>query len=309
MIERVYTLQDYIDTANNRVDLSPIKGRKIKVIDTSIKDARLLPDGTVYGNYSYTLPNKLKLIPFSFARHIGDYTETETGFTRIFMKSLPKRRYRKLQHDFMKFSRPPLYIRPSIIENAVYVDLVAAYPSVYKLIGWEVDYQRGKYLGINDSLEYPYNASWKVGRSFVVTGALPFQFSRFVKGGKIEMRRYYSQLANPSFVACVYDVLSMIGKFATYALDARYFNADGGIMRMEALDTFVSFVESMGLKARVKYMGKAVILSSGYWRVGSHQTKNMEKKQASGIHGGDYNYISVQDADWLYKRMTKGKLW
>ena len=309
MIERVYTLQDYIDTANNRVDLSPIKGRKIKVIDTSINDTSLLPDGTVYGNYSYTLPDKTKLIPYAFARHIGDFTETETGFTRLFMKTLPKRRYRKIQHEYMKVSRPPLYVRPSVLENAVYVDLVAAYPSVYKLIGWNVDYLRGQYLGIEDSLEYPYDPRWKVGRSYVVTGALPFQFSRFVKDGKIEMKRYYSQLANPSFVACVYDVLSMVGKFATYALDARYWNADGGIMRAEALDTFVSFVEVLGLKARVKYMGKAVILSSGYWRVGAHATKNMENKRATNIHGGDYNSMSVQDANWLFERMTKGKLW
>ena len=308
-IPSVTALYDLVDKSKNRIDLSPMQGRKIRVIDVTIKNPALLPNGTIYGNYSYILPDKTKVIPRAFARHIDQYTETETGFTRLFMKNnLPKVTYRKIQNDRMKLSRPPLYIRPSILKEAVYVDLVAAYPSIYKLTGWQVEYERGKYYGVNDSLVYPYPQEWKVGRSFIVTGAIPRQFSRYIKDGAIQIKPYYSSLANPCFVAAVYDTLSMIAKFATYALDARYWNADGGILRIEALDMFMDFIESLGLKARIKYIGKALIMSSGYWSIGGHKTKRMEKGGVSEIRQGDYNYMSIQDAEWLYKQMTGGSL-
>lgn len=287
------------------LDLSPVDRHPIKIISRTMNDPALLPNGTTFGNYSYTLPNKMKLIPYQYARRYQGHVETETGYTRVFLNSLPKPKFRKSQFASFRGSRPPLVVYPSIIEHAVYVDLRAAYPSIYKLTGWQVEYKRGDYLGINDSLVYPFPEGWKVGRSYVVTGAIPRQFSRIVKDGKIIVKPYYTELANPSFVACVYDVLGMIARFAVYALDARYWNTDGGIMRREAYDYLKQFTDSLGLEARIKYEGRSIILSSGYWQVGPHQTKRMQLGGRSEIRGGDYNSMSKEESEWLYNKLSR----
>lgn len=286
------------------LDLSPIDQRSVTVIGRSLNDPALLPDGTLFGNYSYTLPNHAKLIPYQYARRFQAHVETETAYTRVFLRSLPKPKYRKAQFASFRGSRPPLAVFPALMEDAVYVDLKAAYPSIYKLIGWQVEYLRGRYLGINDSLTYPFPEGWKIGRSYVVTGAIPRQFSRIVKAGRIVVKPYYTDLANPSFVACVYDVLSMIGRFAVYALNAKYWNTDGGIMARAAFPVFEGFIKQLGLEARIKYSGDALILSSGYWRVGAHKTKRMELGGRSEIRGGEYNSLSVSESEWLFRQLT-----
>lgn len=278
--------------------------KKIEVVDCLPKPQDL-PDGSIYGYYSVTLPKGKKLIPYHFIKQVGENLDTETAFTREFLKSLGRRKVRQAEYFGYRLSRPPLFVRPSIMEDAVYIDLKCAFPSIYKSIGWNTDYIRGQYWGVGDPLIYPFPMEWKAGRSYVVTGARHIQHGRYISKGIVKTKPYLSQFSNPPLVAGVYDVLGCIARFAEYAMQGLYWNVDGGIMPLKALDIFIPFVESLGLKAAIKYTGRAVVLSSGYWSIGSHETKRMEAGKSSRIHKGDYIGIDKEQAEWIYKNFKK----
>jgi len=104
-----------------------------------------LPNGTLYGNFSATLPQGIKLVPYQHLRFWGDQWDTETAFTRQFMRTLPKKKARKSTFISYMDSRPPVYTLPGYLPDAVYIDLTAAYPSIYRLWGWGLEYAQGKF--------------------------------------------------------------------------------------------------------------------------------------------------------------------
>ena len=123
--------------------------------------------------------------------------------------------------------------------------------------------------------------------------------------GKIETKPFISAYSNPPLVSGVYDVLCAIARFATYALHAIYWNVDGGIIPAEGIELFTAFVESMGLQARAKYTGQAIVMTGGYWKVGKHETVNYKANKNSRIIGGDYNPLDVAMSEWVVKRFQR----
>lgn len=277
---------------------------KVYIVDT-MPETTDLPDGTLIGYYSATLPSKKKIIPRHHVKFVDDVADTETAFTRGFMKQFPKRKIRGEEFWNYKVARPPMYVKPAHIEDGVYIDIRRAYPSIYKYLGWNTDYLRGKYWGVGEPLIYPFPMEWKAGRSYVVSGSRHMQFGRYVDRGRVVTKKYYSQFSNPPLVAGVYDVLSMIARFAQYSLNAFYWNVDGGIFHSKAKDIFLPFLESIGLEGSVKFEGPATILSSGYWRVGDHKTKNYANNRMSRIMSGDWIPVDKNDAEWIYTQFRK----
>lgn len=284
MNERIYKLRD-----------------KIRVLD-ALPALENMPNGSIMGYNTAILPSKVKLIGFPFVRELGEDIDTETGFTRRFMKTLPRRIIRPDEFLSYQTTRPPMFVKPAILPDAVYIDLRAAYPSIYKNIGWGSDYARGKYWGVSDCLVYPYNPEWKAGRSFVVTGARHVQFGRYVKDGAIVTKPYKSPFSNPPLVAGVYDVLSTVARFAQYAARAIYWNVDGGIIPFKALEMVKAFALSIGLDAREKYRGDAIVLNGGYWKVGNKETVRYSESSPAHTIGGDYIPVTKDDAEWIYTR-------
>ena len=279
---------------------SGARGRNVNIIDV-MPDPKTLPDGTNIGYYSISLPNGEKFIPFQYAKNFEGVTDTETSFTRQWLKGHGKRIVRRAEYWHYRTTRAPLFVSPSIIDDAVYIDIVAAYPSIYKFLGWKTDYIRGRYWGVGAPMSYPFPMSWKAGRSFVISGARHMQYGRYVSNGVVKVKPYISQLSNPPLVAGVYDVLSMIGRFAQYALRAAYWNVDGGIIPAPAAEIMMPFLKSIGLEGRIKYEGKAVVLSSGYWAVGGHKTKRYEANKSGYAHAGDFIPMTKDEAEWVYK--------
>lgn len=277
---------------------------KIYIVDTLPKPSEC-PNGSLLGYYSVTLPNKNKIIPYQYLRDWEGQIDTETSFTRAFLKSLGKRKVRREEYWGYRIARPPMFVRPGIIENGVYIDIRQAYPSIYKYLGWNTDYVRGKYWGVGNPLHYPFPMKWKAGRSYVVSGSRHVQYGRYIDSGTVKVKRYMSQFSNPPLVAGVYDVLSMIARFSEYSLRCLYWNVDGGIFREEAVNILLPFLESIGLEGRVKYQGHSVVMTSGYWKVGNHKTVNYANNKSSRVLSGDYIPMTKDEAEWVYKQYRK----
>lgn len=279
-------------------------GKKVNIIDVMPK-AEELPDGTTVGYYSVSLPTGEKYIPYQYAKTHEGMTDTETSFTRQWLRTKGKRIIRRAEYLHYRSTRTPLYVRPSILDDAVYVDIVSAFPSIYKFLGWKTDYIRGRYWGVDKPMPYPFPMSWKAGRSFVVSGARHLQYGRYVNKGKIEVKPYISALSNPPLVAGVYDVLSMVARFSQYALNAVYWNVDGGIIPAMGAEILIPFLQSIGLEARIKYDGKATVLSSGYWKIGGHETVRYQQNKPGYAHAGDFIPMTKEDAEWVYKNFQR----
>src|SRR6476660_7248357 len=106
-----------------------------KLILNSLPPPIECQNGTIYGNYSLRFPDKVRrpdgiaVHRACVARHVVNLPgtaifDTQTAFTRCWLKSLPARRARKTQWEAFKQSRPPMYCQPSSSKGeAFYVDI------------------------------------------------------------------------------------------------------------------------------------------------------------------------------------------
>lgn len=277
---------------------------KIELVDKLPRPAEL-PDGTILGMYSVYIPEgRIRIIEKRWIRKYQGQMDTETGFTRQWTKTLKKRGFNKPQLKGWSQSRPPLYCKPGVIEDAVYIDIIKSYPSIYKIVGWGVEYLRDSYLAVDSPLLYPYPLEWKVGYSYVVTGAIPVGWRTFVKSGRAISVKNYNENSNPCLVSATYDILGMLGRAAAYSFGARYWNIDGGIMPARSAEPFLEFCKKIGLGAGIKSAGRAVIVSAGYWKCGEKFTCRWGQPQAQ-VHTGDYIPLNVTQAQNLYNRLLK----
>ena len=261
------------------------------------------PDGTVYGNYSLKLPNGWRVIDVRRTVQYEGIRDTEPAFTRCLLRALPRRRSRQVQRDMLKICRPPQYCHPG--EGAgdwFYVDIVAAYLSVYSRLTWDIEYLRGQFFSNNtDKLVWPFPREWKTGRSYVVTGCLPGT-RRIVQSGRIVERAFRNPYENPSLVCAVWDILSAFGWYAVHEYGARYWNLDGGVLPERTADRFVDLLLSLGLDARVKYKGKPTVKNLGHWQIGEHHTKLYTAD--SNAHKIDAIPMDRTLADWVLDRFA-----
>jgi len=285
------------------LDLSPLANFKKDIVDILPKITHL-PNGCIVGSYSVRYPQGNKLILYQGAREFSGYKETEAAFTRIFLKHLGRRIIRRVELDGFKMTRPPVFVEPSFMPEAYYIDLKHAYPAIYYRVGWRLDYARGKYLGIAEPLIYPFPSGWKLGRSYVVTGARPLQFSRHTFNGRLITKPFPSPFSNPPLVALVYDVLSAIARFATHVLGAPYWNIDGGIIPVRGIKMMRDLLDMMNLDFSIKAVGPALVVNAGYWVVGEKKTARYSLNMPSKIWTGDKIPVTVKEAEWIIKRFS-----
>lgn len=259
-----------------------------------------LPTGTIYGYYSAFLPQKIRLIPKKHYIERDGHEGTQTTLTRHWIKeNKKKRKCRPTELAGYSWATAPLYCKPRTMERGVYIDIKSAYGSIYEILGWEVDYLRGMYLAPSpDMMNYPYS-DLKVARSYVVTGSRAKGNVTTVRNGFLKSTSKYNPYSNPSLVASVLDVLSMIARFAVYACDASYFNTDGAIMGEGQSLVFGQFLQSIGLDYSIKYSGSVYIANVNNWEIGE---KKVRRGSDGGLLRGDWINLGKAEAEDLYTR-------
>lgn len=305
------------------IDLGPLQEPKLLV--DSLPATYLLSDGSIVGHYSYKatgvdsaeiaevlgpvdyrLEWPMRIVANRHTRMMPNSSirDTETAFTRCFLKSLPPIKARKKEVEGRRNTRPPQYCKPSESNvDTFYVDLQSAYQSIYERLSWRVRYLRNYYFSNDDDkLVYPFPNEWKSGRSYVVTGALPRSI-HFIRNHKVVVKPSYNQFENPCFVAAVWDVLGSIARFAIDVFDARYFNLDGAVVPQSKYDGYCKFLDSLGLPYRVKYRGKASIKNLAVWNIGGHATKRYGTQNMPVMT--DAVPVTLEEAKWILRRFAR----
>lgn len=250
------------------------------------------PNERIYlGVNSWTLPDRKErwLKP-------GGYFVTENGIqtageiARDYLDfKFPKRlRATRAQKDLLNIHRSaPLYVEPTIIEDAAYVDLKSAFWSIMCLVGWNVDYYPSKWAvrGVIPN-DFPY-PDIKPARNSLVSCGLPTPLRMWT--GKKVTRRFATNLhINMGLWAFIMDTLHAIACRAR-ELEACYVHTDGYILPANQAENLIYSIEQYGLHASIKARGMGTIIGMGNWKVGQNQTKNYMSSFAL-MGGVDYTY-------------------
>lgn len=251
------------------------------------------PDERIYlGVNSWTLPDRGErwLKP-------GGYYVTMNGIqtagelARDYLDwKFPKRlRATRAQKDSLNLHRSaPLYVTPTIIEDAAYIDLKSAFWSIMRLVGWNVDYYPSKWMvrGIPPN-DFPY-PEIKPARNSLVSCGLPSPL-RMWTGKKVTRQFRTNKHINMGLWACIMDTLHAIASHAR-ELEAAYVHTDGYILPRWNAEDLLEVIQSYGLYAGIKARGVGVVIGMGNWKVGDHQTMNYGR-----------NYALMGEVDYTYQ--------
>lgn len=187
----------------------------------------------------------------------------------------------------------PYYAQSTTLSYGVYVDLVHAYPQLYKHLCWDLEFTPDTltFSPGHKSLQGIANELWdfKHARNALVGFALS-RHRTYWNEGKPELRRYKSGFHNRHLPHFLWAVLSFVAHNAI-RLGAVYYNTDGAIFPAEKLWAFNDWCDGEGLQVDVKYSGPCIVWGTGaYSFVGDHSFPLQPSLGRVGTHSNLTTY-------------------
>lgn len=188
----------------------------------------------------------------------------------------PKRRRVTTEqyHEVMKPRSQPLLAIPGTYGDCLYLDLKSAYWSIMKIIGWDVEYFPGRWLGVkSDVTDFPFQ-EYKLARNSLVSVGLVGK-ANYWTGEQLVSVRKSNGLVNMVLWSAVQDVLNGIALDMERA-GAIYINTDGYIFRRENAPLAYEVAESWGLELGIKEEGAADVLAAGTYSIGMKKNRRIQ---------------------------------
>lgn len=264
-----------------------------------------LEESTIIGSFSWLgLKSRTRYIQASTAINIGGYLQTPSDVARDYLaeKYGGKRRRvtTKQYHAIMEKRHHPLFAVAGRYDDALYVDIKAAYWSIVRIVGWDVDYNPNRWLGQGESMEdFPY-AEHKLARNCLVTaGIYANQKIWNAEKKKLITVRRGNALTNYCLWALVQDVLNAVA-FEAIGAGAVYCHTDGFIVERRNLTDLMSVIAEWGLTPGIKYEGPAEVYSAGAYSIGPKLNRR-KMFVTRTMHSITY----YADIDWLKPRFRR----
>lgn len=212
-------------------------------------------------------------------------SETDLGRQYLTLK-YPNRRVRCTTRQYKQMvlvrKSAPIYTAPCQLPDAVYIDIRAAYWSIVKTVGWDVDYNPGRWLERKSSMaDFPYFDN-KLIRSSIVSAGLTGTI-RFWTGTRLTWLKKSNGLVNLVLWALVQDVLHGMAADAVEA-GAVYVYADGYIVPSDRITSVMTALDEWGIPTRVVASGAADVVRPACYRVGEKQTLPYRVHKGGGVH-------------------------
>lgn len=254
---------------------------------------------TYLGSFSWTLPaDKTRLLYMSAVVNWGAGPQTPSEVVRDYLGIKYPERLRATTDQYKKImshrSFPRMAIRGEYYDM-VYLDLKSAYWSILTTVGWDVDYNPGKWIGVkSNTLDFPLPDN-KAARSGLVSAGLSSAM-RLWKNSQLSWQHGQNNHINYGLWAMVQDVLHGVAD-DMLGLGAVYVHTDGYIIPQSRVGEALTVCDQWGLRAGIKAQGDAQIFGVGVYRVGTHSTK---RKKAIPLQ----NHISIepQFKEWLQRK-------
>jgi hypothetical protein len=253
---------------------------------------REISDRVVMGSFSRTdMVNRVKYIYPQHAMLVPDIikpvTASQLARAYLWVKFGNKRhRMRKSQYGYIVRGRKthPLYAMPQHIDEAIYVDIKAAYFHILLTLGLNPDYLPHKWLGRGVTVtDFPYSDQ-KLTRNMIVSGCLPGHSTIWEKG-EIIHRRTSSSTVNLMLWSVVMDVLHTFAR-DMIKIGAVYVHTDGYILDAKHIGDVDALARKWRIPMGVKYMGECKVIGpSAYTFYGQHEhrTRRKDSRPCSNI--------------------------
>lgn len=264
---------------------------------------------TILGSFAWSSPSaKKKWIHIANARLDRTWgTPADRARDYLKVREFHKKRRRvttaQYQEVIAKRRSHPLYAKPQIIEDAVYIDIRSAYWSILSIVGWDVDYFPGKWIGVRSSVaDFPFKDD-KLARNSLVSVGLPGTL-RVWTGEKLSFVKRPNAFINMVLWALIHDVLHGVAADAVHA-GAVYVFTDGFIAPAERETAIIDAINRWGLPAGVKQRGRAVIRGVGNYDIGTHIAKmrrTMRPHEFNNLHPVRPKWLREKMASWASRQ-------
>lgn len=187
----------------------------------------------------------------------------------------------------------PLYTQPGEYADMHYFDMKSAYWTIIQVIGWDVDYFPGKWLGVKSSCrDFPF---WKdkLARNCIVSSGLSGNSIQWT-GEKLVNVRRSNPLTNYALWAAVQDVLHGIADDMVKIAGAVYVHTDGYIIPASNYNAALEIMGEWGVIGSIRKSGDAKVYGAGTYTIGDSATKRRSVR-----FGKPVNTINAQYSKWL----------
>lgn len=194
----------------------------------------------------------------------------------------------------------PLLAVPQKFERGYYLDIASAYYSIVQIVGWNVDYWPGKWMGRGrPTPDFPFPAI-SIARNCLVSSAAEGRVSVWKPGDGAKNYDSYNPLENLCLIRIVSDILSCIAYDVVTHAHAQYAHTDGFILTdMRDLKIAQQIIGDWSLTSRIKAQGPGYINGPGCYKVGKKESNiQLEEKLPFS------NIARLKHSGWLQKRLA-----
>lgn len=192
----------------------------------------------------------------------------------------------------------PLFAKIGHYENMVLVDLSAAYWSILKIVGWDVDYSPGRWIGKRSEMfDFPFPESKLARNSLVSAGLITRQ--HIWTGERLNSINAHNPLINYDIWSITQDILHSLATIALRA-GSPHVHTDGYILPEKNVDAFRSELAHWGLPSTIKASGDCEVKGIGAYSIGEKRTKH-----AYHFRPHDLNKVYQPDIVFLRPRIAK----
>lgn len=291
-------LEQFID---ERTEIRHSKNKHI--LYNQFPDIREISERVFWGMFTWTMPNsKRRLLVKNTAIRTGKLVMSAGDIVRDYLDFYHPAKLRCIgaeARDFLKPISAPLYVRPSIIQRGVYIDIESTYFSILKLIGWDCAYKRGKWVTAGRApIDFPLPAH-KGARNYLVSVGLNTPMTIW-NGKEFIFQQGNNKHINMALWHLVQDILHSIATTAI-ELGAVYVHTDGYIIDETKAEKLISVIKDWGLNGRVLGEGESIVLGVGNYWVGDKKSKAFDYNRVQK----PFCKIEQTDGSWLQRQVQK----
>lgn len=276
--------------------------RKVLLRDEMPRGAAIGTSRAYVGVFSIAIPdNRERLLLSSAGMMTAAGWVTPGDIARLYLEQKYARRRRRMNtaqyQQFVKHvASAPTFCEPAHFEHAYYLDLKAAYFSIVKAVGWDVEYLRSEYIGKqSDNADFPL-PTHKMARNILVSTVLPSEITIW-DGQRYVQEKHNNPHINMVLWGLVMDVLNGIANDVV-AAGASYVHTDGYIVGEERYAAVSEVLNSWGLPWGIKGEGQAEVKAVGCYTVGGLRTRT--EHTGAGIASARFYDPNV---NWLRPRI------
>lgn len=170
----------------------------------------------------------------------------------------------------------PVFCYPCTLEHGYYVDIKSAYWTICQAVGWDCNYNPGKFLAAGASMhDFPFPDN-KMARNCLVSVGLPGGM-RFWNGSTLSFQKKPNRFVNLILWRLVCDVLNEVA-FECREAGAVYGYTDGFIVDDKHLADVFDVLDSWNLPYSIKREGRAIVRAPADYEIDGHKTNVIPRK-------------------------------